>query len=755
MAESAGARRTRRRWLQWSVVAGLVIGFTGWLIIPGIVRGVVEDRVRTTFEELTGGEVVMGLVEISWGGPQVIRDLQVTTPDAGRIVNLSATIDNGMLPIAFSGAPLRIQCAGDLVLTAWPEGGIGFLPPSPVEDHAPASGPFTLEGIPSLDVQVDSLSVEIRSPGEASRTVAMKDATASWRSGGSLACDIAITSSGPGGDGDARIKGTLTSLVDGEGRLTPLAVRGALEISAEQIPLPLAGLSRIVSLGLSVKRAGATSPLTASGSCRLLDAQGHSGAISLDLVTPAGDASVQGLSGRVTVSDVPAAMLQPWAGALELPGPLTASISKAEPGAGVVNMSITAPSVQIQCEAVPSWTAGDVELSRFSGSAKVPGTLIAQFLQVSVDGDASVVIEADRLALHPSIEIVGARAEVSGPVRFLDGGTEAPLELRRANLQVDARGNDSSLSLKGGLEFRQGVATVEGTIERGRMELMIDSLPTEAIDLVADLEGMLAAALGDTIQFTAHREPRGSEGVDWVLHLKTPQASLDATLVRDDEAFRSVPGAPVTGQLVVTPRCIAAVLFRLGPGLKDLQSIKDPVSIEMTGLSLPVDGDVSKLDATVELVIGEVMIDARAEAFSILEALVSRAKAVIPAVIEPVRFTIEKGVMTYDQFVIRINDSRIALAGEVDLTTGRLDLVMDVPINALGISIKELHLATAAVTGEVRITGTTSNPVIQFKPNLDPTRLLETPAIGGLIDRISGEHELLNGIGGLLKRRRD
>ena len=755
MAESAGARRTGRRWLQWSVVAGIVIVFIGWLIIPGIVRGVVEDRVRTTFQELTGGEVVIGHVDISWSGPQVIRDLQVTSPGAGRIVNLSATIDNGMLPIAFSGAPLRIQCGGDLVLTAWPGGGIGFLPPQPVDEAAAASGPTSLASIPSLELRVDAMSIVIRSQAQGDRTLAMKDATASWGTNGALACDIAISSSGPEGEGSARIRGSLESLVNRKGDLTLLAARGAMEVSADRIPIPVAGLSGIESLALSFKRQEATSPLVASGSCRLLDAKGHVGNISLDLSSASAEEPIESLAGRITMSDVPAAMLEPWTGSIELPTPLSVSLSRDDP-AGLVRMSVAGPNLELQCQALPLLQeAGSLGLAQVRGSARVPGSVLGQFLQVGVAGQASFAVEAEQIAVQPSMAIRGGRIEVSGPVAFLDGAAGTPLELRSADLTVDARAETSTIDAKGALEFRQGTAQVEAALDNGSVQVRVDSLPTEAVDLVADLEGMLAAALGDTIEFNAKGQPRGADVVDWVVHLKTPQASLHATLVRDEQAFRTVEGIPIKGQLVVTPRCIASVLFRMGPGLKDLQSIKDPVSLEVSGLNLPLDGDVSKLDATVELVIGEVMIDARAEAFSILEALVSRAKAVIPAVIEPVRFTIEKGVMTYDHFVIRINDSRIALAGEVDLTTGRLDLVMDVPINALGISIKELHLATAAVTGEVRITGTSSNPVIQFKPNLDPTRLLETPEIGGLIDRISGEHELLNGIGGLLNRRRD
>ncbi|MDG2201706.1 MAG: AsmA-like C-terminal region-containing protein [Phycisphaerales bacterium] len=755
MVESAGGRWTRRRWLQTSAILVILLVFVGWLIIPGIVRGVVENRVRTTFEEMTGGDVVIDLIEISWGGPQVIQGLQVTTPGAGEVVNLSATIDNGMLPIALSGAPLRVQCGGDLVLTAWPDGGVGFLPPSTEDQPAASSEPVSLGGIPSLDLQVDALSVVIRSGVDGDRILGMKSATASWRTDGTLACDITISSTGPEGDGSARIVGSLASLIDSGGGLTPLAARGAMDVSADQVPLPVAGFSRIESLAMSFKRADAASPLVSTGSCRLLDAAGHAGLVSFDLSSDSAGPSLDGLVGRIAMSDVPAAMLGPLTGDIELPSPLSASISREDQG-GLVSMVVDAPNVQVQCHALPLWKGGEeLGLSDVQGSVKVPGSLLGQFLQVGVAGQASVMVEAEQIGLQPSVVVRGGRARISGPVTFLDGDATTPLELLSADLQVNASADSSAIDAKGSLEFRQGTARVEGVINNGAVQLRIDSLPTEAIDLVADLEGLLAAALGDTIEFNAQGQPRGDDVVDWVLHLKTPQASLDATLVRDGEAFRTVDGIPVAGQLVVTPRCIGAVLFRLGPGLKDLQSIKDPVTLEISGLNLPLDGDVSKLDATVELVIGEVMIDTRAEAFSILEALVSRAKTAIPARIEPVRFTIANGVMTYDHFVISINKSRIEMTGEVDLNTGRLDMVMDVPINSLGISIKELHLATAAVTGEVRITGTTSNPVIQFKPNFDPTRLLQTPEIGGLIDRLSGEHDLLHGIGGLLNRKRN
>jgi hypothetical protein len=174
--------------------------------------------------------------------------------------------------------------------------------------------------------------------------------------------------------------------------------------------------------------------------------------------------------------------------------------------------------------------------------------------------------------------------------------------------------------------------------------------------------------------------------------------------------------------------------------------------LEIADLKLPVDGTVSALDARVEITVGEVMIDSRAEAFGVLDSLFAEARSSFPATLDPILFTIDEGVLVYEQFVMHVNGDRIELRGSVDLNTGMLDLVMDVPVNSLGMSVKELRIATAAVAGEVRITGTTSDPIVQFRPVLNPGGIIESTEIRGILDRIPGNQGLLEGLGGLFDR---
>lgn len=750
MTSAPRRRRGLRFWTISLSAAILVLAFVAWLGIPPLVHSIAVASIQSSLRGPDVKEVIVGQVQISWSGPQVVKDLQVVYHDDVPVIDLSVTVDNGLIPLALGGGAIRIEMGGEVVVPSagdTDDGGHAFGI-FPAFDGSTSASSSSLS-IPSIELLVPDLQITLRGEDADERVFSIKDASASWQSHGSLDCSVEVL----GTHGSAAVTASIEGLVSDAGVPSPMSSTGSLRVDIDSMPIPVDGLRQVESMSIHCSREGVESDLRLDGSCRLIDSADQVVSIDLDVSTDPGATSLSDLAGRVSIVGVSDSLLRSFAGEHRFPVPFDASASREEPGGAVV-VSISGAGIDATVSGMPSWASESFSIERVDAVVQVQGRMMGDFIETELEGELGLHVEADQVVLHPTPVVTGGRIAATGPLGIRSTVDGPSVRLLSSELHVDAAAVNSSpaIDIHGSMTFDQGVSTVRGSWNQGKADLVVKSLPTDAIDLIADLDGMLAASLGSTIDVIADGSIIDFEEADWVLDLSSPQADLHAPLQRRGAFFLTPDGETINGTLVVTPRTIAGVLLRLGPGLSDIHGITDPIMLEIAGLKLPVDGAVSTLDADVVVTVGEVMIDSRAEAFSILDSLFAEARSSFPARLDPIRFSIDQGVLRYEQFVMHVNGDRIELRGSVDLNTGILNLMMDVPVNSLGMSVKELRLATAAVAGEVSITGTTSNPIVQFRPVLNPGGIIKATEINGILDRIPGNRGILEGLGGLFDR---
>ncbi|MDG1899229.1 MAG: hypothetical protein P8I74_05130 [Phycisphaerales bacterium] len=728
-----------------SAVAFLLV-LVAWIGVPPLVRSIAVASIQSSLGGPNVKDVTIGHVEIGWSGPQIVKDLRVVDLDGATVVDLSIAVDNGLIPLALGGAPIRVAMGGEIVVSSSDDGSYGF---TPIEDVGDSASTSSSSPIPSIDLLVSDLQITLRGEVAGDQVFTVKDASAAWGTHGKLDCSIEVQ----GANGKASVAASVDGLIGDQGDFAPMSSTGDLRVDIESMPIPVDGLHRIESMSIRCGRESVGADLRLDGACRLVDSAEQVVVVELEASAAPEATSLDELAGRLSIEGVSASILRPLLGEHPIPVPFDASVSRDAPRGPVV-VSVSGPGMDATVSGTPSWSKASLSIGAVDGTFEIQGRMMNEFVEADLEGGLDLHLEADRIVLSPTFVITDGRVAATGPLGVGSSRDGPAVRLQSSELRLDVAAGDGSpvLDVRGSMTFDEGVSVVRGSWNRGKADLVVESLPTEAIDLMADLDGMLSASLGSTIDVIADGSIIEFEEADWVFDLSSPQADLHAPLHRRGEFFLTPDGESITGSLVVTPRTIAGVLLRLGPGLSDVHGITDPVMLEIADLKLPVDGTVSALDARVEIAVGEVMIDSRAEAFGVLDSLFAEARSSFPATLDPILFTIDGGVLVYEQFVMHVNGDRIELRGSVDLNTGMLDLVMDVPVNSLGMSVKELRIATAAVAGEVRITGTTSDPIVQFRPVLNPGGIIESTEIRGILDRIPGNQGLLEGLGGLFDR---
>ena len=292
-----------------------------------------------------------------------------------------------------------------------------------------------------------------------------------------------------------------------------------------------------------------------------------------------------------------------------------------------------------------------------------------------------------------------------------------------------------------------------------RLSVVAESFPVAVLDSIEIMNGQLRPLLGDTFDCTITSEGRLDDGrTIWTMSLTAIEPlEIDLAVASDGTKVWMTPEQSLEASVQLTPKRIADLVWRLGPVLEDMHTVQDPIDLRLSGLSLDRTDPMASLNAAGVLEIGAVTLDVRSPVFSILEGLLGAAQRYVPAVIEPIRYTIRDGVLSYAPFEIHFRRGSVNVAGSIDCNTRQLDMVMQLPVDAIGVSVKELRDVSQLLGGEVLITGTVEQPVVQFVPVFRPEHLLRTPGFGDLFDSLGdGAHQpLLEGIGELLRRGND
>ncbi len=277
---------------------------------------------------------------------------------------------------------------------------------------------------------------------------------------------------------------------------------------------------------------------------------------------------------------------------------------------------------------------------------------------------------ASGLDLRMSAQVAAAQAS--------DAGVEAG---PGAGLQVQARVPDPAAWLSSDPARRASARAQASGQGKG--------LPTALIDAFAAQDGLLVDALGSEIEFSFEGAWPATPAQALTAKLRSSKAKLDLHANWQDMALDAGPEQGLSAELPLSPLVQKRVVGALVPLLVNVSKPEGarPVGLSAKSFHLPLDGDLSKLDAEVVLDLNEILYALLPEldrAFDLAGAGVAKRTTLAPLTLK-----IEKGVMRYDRIPISLGGQDLLLDGTVDLAARKYALRTKVPLATLGKKVEK------------------------------------------------------------------
>jgi hypothetical protein len=176
--------------------------------------------------------------------------------------------------------------------------------------------------------------------------------------------------------------------------------------------------------------------------------------------------------------------------------------------------------------------------------------------------------------------------------------------------------------------------------------------------------------------------------------------------------------------------------------LADIRTTEGPLGATLGSATVPLDGDVSRLRADLDMTIGAVEFDSGSVTLALLTLFNASNAAPIPGQIEPIKVRIRKGVVTYERFAVKIDVYSLVYSGKINLNKRTVDLRTEIPLAGLAQRFKDLEgyadkivvpLVTRGRLGELKKEDT------QIDPEFDIGKAALEAGVGGLLEDVSKE----------------
>ena len=405
------------------------------------------------------------------------------------------------------------------------------------------------------------------------------------------------------------------------------------------------------------------------------------------------------------------------------------------------------------------WRLNEDGLQRIFGPSLGPGQSIAptQAAQATTRTAGLVSIRDLRLPLagggagqaeespSPSLADLLAVVDVATPALTVRGGTGTNGELPALHGTLEVRPRTPPTLVlnapKSGdaapLEVSLTALTPlddSGELPAMAVEVRGEALPTPLIDALTRAEGLVVDVFGPTVDVRASSPSWSASEGSFEARLNSPRATTTVQGSLQDGVLRTTEGAGLDATLGLSPLFSERIVGPLLPLVVDVTKPDGagPCSFRVHDVAFPLDGDLSKLDAVVELELGEVI-------YSLLpgfdDSFLDDVRKARQRNVRPVRVRIQDGVAHYDGLPIEIDGHDLGFRGSFGLVDRRLAFDADVPLAVLGDDVgeKARKYVGPDVGVPVRITGTTARP--SFNVSLEG--LLQSAA-GGLLNRWLG-----------------
>ena len=307
-------------------------------------------------------------------------------------------------------------------------------------------------------------------------------------------------------------------------------------------------------------------------------------------------------------------------------------------------------------------------------------------------------IEDLRIALACTDLNVGLAMRVDGRIRFA-GAT------RTGRIQLN--GTVTELVTDGVLSADRATLALKATVE---------GLHTAVVDALADMQGLLVAAVGPRVDAvaTARNFSRNTGVLD--VRIDTPNGWLEGRVRGVRNSLVIDPRHPVRAELELTPPLRQRLLYKIHPLLADIRTTEQPLRVTIGESSVPLDGDVTRLNADVDITVGRVEIDSGSKSLALLQLFNAANARTIPGEVQPIKVRIRNGIVTYERFVVTLDKYTFAYSGSINLKTGSVNLRTEVPLEGLAGTFHELDGYADDLVVPLVTTGTFGNLRTEIEP---------------------------------------
>ncbi len=247
--------------------------------------------------------------------------------------------------------------------------------------------------------------------------------------------------------------------------------------------------------------------------------------------------------------------------------------------------------------------------------------------------------------------------------------------------------------------------TVAGLMKEGRlstggatlqMKADVRGIHSGLIDAAADLQGLFVAAVGPRVDVDAVAKDFSRTSGTLQALVTAQNARLDVEVTGREDGLVIQSARPLTAELAVTPPLGQRVLSRIHPLLADIRSTEQPLRATVTDAFVPLDGNVKRLNADLDMTVGPVEFDSGSVTLAVMRIFQGAPSPTIPGFIEPIKARIREGVVTYDRFAVRVDRYEFAYSGRIDLNTQVVQLKTEIPLEALAVGVRPEDLGAAA-----------------------------------------------------------
>lgn len=410
------------------------------------------------------------------------------------------------------------------------------------------------------------------------------------------------------------------------------------------------------------------------------------------------------VSGRAGVGG---AQSSPFAISADLSGDLRALLAPDQP------LALASSSASLEMPgslaiALADWWRGSsagtdavTQADRIAVSASI-ASLRAASLRRLGDATLDATARVDRIRLVPR----GLPAVAVGPV---DLRMSSPRLADRVSLEAsgDAAvadpGADAALRTTGKVSVAvaaMGLVGPDGAIAVDRAQLSgsvkVTGFPTAIVDTLAGAKGDLVDAVGPalTMELDARTVASEQEARATELSLNFSSSLVQVQVPRmvlSDGLLLVRQSQPIEGTVAISRSLKDRVLEQINPVFSDIVSAP-PVRWRLSSAQLPLDLDMRRLDAALQVDVGEVRFRRSGQFLSKFVASEGSPDGIVPGLIEPLRVDVASGRLTYRDFKLRVgrfaNDwqLKLSLAGDVDLTRKPPyvnDISFEVPLQSI------------------------------------------------------------------------